>query len=129
VAKSKVLLIENEQNFYRYIKNNLEATGRFEVNFAKNAATGIKFTKKYKPDVVLLDILIPGEDGFDILKLLKGDIKTRIVPVVMLAGKMKQQYKEKAMRLYSEDCILKSTEPRALIAKIDAILNRQKGIF
>lgn len=124
--KKRILIIDDEKDFCRLVKMNLELTGDFEVDIATNGERGISLAKKTKPDLVLLDILMPGMDGFEVLERLKKDKDTMAIPVVMLTAKENEASKIKAMQLYDELYITKPIETADLKTKIEEVL--KKGI-
>lgn len=91
---------------------------------ATNGKEGIKLAKKTKPDLILLDILMPGMDGFEVLERLKKDKETIAIPVVLLTAKGDEESKIKAMKLYGEQFITKPIEALELKTKIEEILGR-----
>lgn len=123
--KKKILIIDDEKDFCRAVKMNLELTGNFEVNAALNGKMGIKLAKKLKPDLILLDIVMPGIDGFEVLKRLKEDNNTIAIPVVMLTAKGDDASKIKAAGLYGEEYITKAIEAPDLKVKIETVLKRR----
>ena len=125
MAKKKILIIDDEENFCLLVKRNLELMGDFEVGIAINGKKGINIAKKTKPDLILLDILMPDTDGFEILERLKKDEKTIAIPVVMLTAKGDKASKVKASQLYDEEYIIKPIEPPDLKAKIEEVLKRR----
>ena len=82
--KKKILIIDDEVAFTRMIKLNLEKTGRFEVCEENNSAQGVAVAKEVRPDLILLDIIMPEMDGTTVARLLKEDPATKDIPVVFL---------------------------------------------
>ena len=121
--KKRILMIDDEINLCKIVKKNLESTGNFSVDFATNGKDGIRLAKK-QPDVILLDICMPGVDGFGVLKAIKEDEKTLSIPVIMLTALDDEANKIKANELYDEAYIIKPVEVQALIAKIEEVLRR-----
>ncbi len=125
--KKKVLLIDDEKTFGRLVKLNLELEGDFAVTLAESGKEGIKLARKHKPDVILLDIMMPGLDGFEVLKILKKDSDTVGIPVVMLTAKEDDESKVRAARLYDELYITKLIEPDELKKKLKEVLEIRAG--
>lgn len=123
--KKRILIIDDEKDFCRLVKMNLELTGDFEVDIATNGKRGIFLAKKTKPDLILLDILMPGMDGFEILERLKKDETTMEIPVAVLTAKGNKASKIKASGLY-ELYITKPIGTNDLKTKIEEVL--KKGI-
>ncbi|MDD5449287.1 MAG: response regulator [Candidatus Omnitrophica bacterium] len=126
--KKKILIIDDEFYFCKLVKLNLELTGEFVVYVANNGKQGISLARKVKPDIILLDIIMPGMTGFEVLEKLKKDKKTMEITVAMLTAKEDEGSKISAARLYSEEYIVKTQEIGTLRAAINDILKR-KGII
>jgi len=124
----KILLIDDEADFCKITKMNLELISDFSVEFATNAKAGINLAKRIKPDLILLDIRMPGMDGLVTLEKLKSDKDTMEIPVVMLTALDSEDYKLKASSLYDEDYITKPIEAKELKAKIEEVLSRRRII-
>ncbi|MFA5224929.1 MAG: response regulator [Candidatus Omnitrophota bacterium] len=84
--KKKILIIDDEENFCNLVKKNVEKTNGFEVYTATNGDDGIKLIKEIKPDLILLDIIMPGLDGGDVVSLIRGDESIKDTPIVFLTS-------------------------------------------
>ena len=129
MIRNKILIIDDEEDFTYFTKMNLEGTGKFEVVTATDADTGIKMVRKFKPNLILLDIMMPGKNGFEVLKAVKKNKETRAIPVVLFTVKHEDSYKHKAARLYDEDYITKPVELEELIDRIEKVLKKRNGLF
>ena len=125
MAKKRILIIDDEEDFCRLVKMNLELMGNFVVDTAINGEEGVKTVKETKPDLILLDIIMPGMDGFEVLEELKKDEDTKDIPVVMLTAKEDRASQIKAVELHNEEYIIKPIETQKLKAKIENILKRR----
>ncbi len=123
--KAKVLIVDDEKDFCHFLKFNLENTKKYKVFVANSGQDGIKSTFQKKPDIVLLDILMPKMNGFEVLKQLKEDITTTSIPVVMLSALYDDESKIQAMSSYSHDYLVKPIRMDELTFKIDSILSRR----
>ena len=121
--KKKILIIDDEKDFSYFLKFNLELIKKFKVYTATNGKAGIKTAIRKKPDLIILDIMMPGIDGFDVLTALKENIKTMSIPVVMMTALDQDDPKEKACGLYCADYFTKPIEMNKLIAGINQILS------
>jgi DNA-binding response OmpR family regulator len=126
--KKSLLMIDDEVFLCKIVKRNLESTGDFNVDFATNGKEGIRLAKKTQPDLILLDLSMPGIDGFAVLKTLKEDEKTLAIPVVMLTALDDEDNKIKAAGLYDADYVTKPIEAQALIARIEEVLKSRTRI-
>jgi len=84
--KKKILIIDDEENFCNLVKKNVEKTNEFEVYTATNGDDGIKLIKEIKPDLILLDIIMPGLDGGDVVSLIRSDESIKNTPIVFLTS-------------------------------------------
>lgn len=125
MRKKRLLIIDDEFYFCKLVKLNLELTGEFEVYIATNGKQGLSLAKKIKPDLILLDILMPVMNGFEVLEKLRKDKSTMEITVIMLTAKTDDESKIRAAKLYSEDYIVKTKEIGDLRASIDAVLKRR----
>jgi len=82
----KILIIDDEENFCYFMKKNLELSGEYEVYTASSGDDGIKKALEIKPDVILLDIMMPDKNGFDVTMELKNKKETKFIPVVFISG-------------------------------------------
>jgi len=121
----KVLLIDDEKDFCMFLKKNLEIRGGYTVLVANNGKDGIAAAVRNRPDLILLDIIMPGMSGFDVLKELKERDETTAIPVIMLTAVNKDEAKERALELYNEDYIIKPVLLSDLDAKIKDVLSRR----
>lgn len=124
-GKEKILIIDDEQDFCRLIKMNLEAMSDFVVDISTDGKKGIELAKKTKPALILLDIVMPGMNGFEVLERLKKDKETLNIPVVMLTAKGDKASKIKAQQLHNEEYIMKPIEAKELRVRIEKILKRK----
>jgi len=124
----KVLIIDDEEDLTFFVKANLELAGDYEVNIANSGKEGLKIAARYKPDLILLDIMMPHMDGFEVLERLKNTPKTTSIPVIMLTAKGDEDSKVKSATLYNECYIVKPVQIEFLKAKIEEVLERTHKI-
>jgi DNA-binding response OmpR family regulator len=122
----RILIIDDEADFCKLVKKNLELTGDVEVSITTDSRLGIASAKKIKPHLILLDIMMPYIDGFRILEKLKEDRTTVAIPVVMLSAKGDEESMNKASKLHSENYVTKPIEASELKAKIDAVFAKKR---
>ena len=121
----KVLIIDDEKDFGFFIKQNLELTGGYNVIVATGGKEGMLAAQRAKPDLILLDVIMPQMSGFEVLQALKDNKATTMIPVIMLTAVDTDEAKEKALGLYNEDYIVKPVAMSELKAKIDSVLSRR----
>ncbi len=120
--KKKILMIEDEPVLVEMYKLYLEKFG-FEVLSASDGQTGLEIARQKTPDLILLDILMPAEDGWEVIKSLKSDSETRCVPVVIFSNLAQIKEIEKGLRLGAYDYIVKAElTPKELAEKVASIL-------
>ena len=108
------------------VKMNLEMLDNCQVIFASEGRTGIKIAERINPDIILLDLILPGMDGFEILRTLKKNKETTDIPVIMLTVKGDEASKLRALKLYSDDYISKPVGADKLRARIKKILSKKE---
>ena len=117
----KILIIEDEENIRELVTYNLKANG-YEAIEAEDGLTGITQAYKVKPDLILLDIMLPGKDGYEICRELRQDnIKT---PIIMLTAKSEEVDKVLGLEFGADDYVAKPFGIRELLARIKAVLRR-----
>ncbi len=107
MKKSKIALIEDDEVLSIVIREELSRAG-FDVSLASDGEKGIRLVRSKKPDLVLLDLMLPEKSGFDVLKELKEDPKTNNIPVVILTALSLDENIQKALRAGASDYFVKS---------------------
>lgn len=123
--KKRVLIIDDEEDLTFFVKANLELSGEYQVLIANSGKDGLKAAQRYKPDIILLDIMMPHMDGFETLKLLKKSTQTLSIPVIMLSAKGDEDSKIQAACSYNDDYVVKPVELGPLKEKIAEVLARK----
>lgn len=122
----KILLIDDEKDFIYFIKKDLELSGAYIVLAATNGKDGLHMAARQNPDLIILDVVMPSMGGFEVLKALKENKSTTMIPVIMLTAIDTDEAREKALGLYNEDYIVKPVSIAELRTKIDGVLNRRR---
>lgn len=125
--KIKILIIDDEEDFSFFLTRNLERLNIYEIISANEGQAGLKKAKQYKPDLIFLDIMMPGIDGFEVLKRLKADDETASIPVVVLTGRAEEECKIKIAGLGNDDYIEKPVELEKLRSIIEKVLTGRKS--
>jgi len=123
MASEKILIIDDELHIVELIKYNLEMNG-YKVYYALNGNDGINIAYEKKPDLILLDIMLPEIDGFEVCKKIKRDDELANIPIIMLTAKGEEFDKILGLELGADDYITKPFSVRELIARIKAVLRR-----
>jgi CheY-like chemotaxis protein len=122
MAKRRVLIVDDEVDFLTMVKLNLEDTGKFEVKTLFNANEIISVLHSFKPDVILLDMVMPGIGGIEVCDMLNNDPLGSIVPVFILSALDKDKDKLLAFKKGIVGYLTKPIEKDLLVNKIEGAL-------
>ncbi len=122
MAKRKVMIVDDEEDFLRITKINLESTGNYEVLAISNGKEAIEKVPDFKPDVILLDILMPKMDGTEICSILNEDPIGRNIPIITLSALDSDKDKLTMFKRGVVDYLTKPIEKEQLIEKIEKAL-------
>lgn len=117
----KILIIEDEVELVDMVVMRLEANG-YEVMSANDGEAGLDAVKKNKPDLILLDLMLPKIDGYQVCRILKSDNRFEDIPIIMFTARAQESEMKKGMALGADAYITKPFEPPVLIAKIKELL-------
>jgi two-component system alkaline phosphatase synthesis response regulator PhoP len=123
--KQKVLIVDDDADIRRLVRTVLERDG-FIVNTAASSAEFFKILPQFKPDLAVLDLQLPDEDGFTILKRIKKNTVTADLPVVMLTVQSVDSYKIAGLEIGADDYIVKPFNQGEFLARVKAVLRRTK---
>jgi len=124
VSKPQILIVEDEEDIRELVRYNLER-GNFGVSEADSGEAGLKAVSQKKPDLILLDLMLPGKDGLQICRELKQNSATSDIPVVMMTAKGEESDIVTGLELGAEDYIVKPFSPKVLVARVKAVLRRK----
>lgn len=125
--KKRILIIDDERDFCRMVKFNLERTKQYEVLFATDGRSGIEIARSKKPDLILLDIRMPKMSGGEIAEELLDDPSTRTIPIVFLTALVKKEEVAKQSGYISgRPFIAKPVTVKDLIERIEEELNMKR---
>ena len=123
--KEKILIVDDEKDIVKMLDYNLKKEG-FRAICAYNGEKALELATKEHPDIILLDLMLPGMDGLDVCKTLKKEEKTSSIPVIILTAKTQEADKIVGLELGADDYVTKPFSPRELIARVKAVLRRVK---
>jgi two-component system, OmpR family, alkaline phosphatase synthesis response regulator PhoP len=123
MAKDKILIVDDEEHIIELLKFNLLNAG-YEVLTANNGIDAVKIAKAEKPSLLLLDLMLPGIDGFDVCKEIKRNNEMKNTSIVMLTAKGEELDKILGLELGADDYITKPFSVRELLARVKAVLRR-----
>ena len=125
MSQETVLVIEDEKNIVELLKFNLEEAG-FRVLKSLKGDEGLELANKQKPNLILLDLMLPGLNGIEVCKVLKNNSNTEHIPVIILTAKGEETDKVLGLELGADDYMTKPFSPRELVARVKAVLRRGK---
>ena len=124
-ARVKVLLVEDDEFLAKIVTEKLVLSG-FEALYAKDGSAALKAASAKLPDAILLDILIPKMDGFEVLQRLKNDPKTKHIPVLMLTNLGKREDVDRALKLGAAEYLIKAHfAPADMIDRLNKVLDKR----
>jgi len=127
MGKRKILIVEDDRDIVEMIEYNLIAEG-YEVVSAFTGKDGVTLAKREQPDLVILDIMLPVMDGFEVCKALKNEDATAHIPIIILSAKSQEADKVVGLELGADDYVTKPFSPRELVARIKVILRRGQDV-
>lgn len=125
MARGKILIVEDDRDIADMVRYNLSEQG-YEIILAFDGQKGVELAKSRRPDLIILDIMLPVTDGFEVCKNLKGDHSTADIPIIILSAKSQETDKVLGLELGADDYVTKPFSPRELIARTRAILRRAR---
>ncbi len=122
--KPTVVVVDDEPRILRFVRAELEADN-YRVLTAKDGESGLALLERERPDLVVLDLILPGIDGFEVLRRIRA---TSMVPVIVLTAKGNDTYKIRGLDLGADDYMTKPFNPEELAARIRAVLRRSHSL-
>jgi DNA-binding response OmpR family regulator len=123
MPKKTILAIDDEPDLIELIRYNLEREG-FAVRGAFDGETGLAMALRDKPDVVIVDLMLPGIDGLEVCRRLRADSRTVAIPLIMLTAKSGESDRIVGLEIGADDYVTKPFSPRELTARVRALLRR-----
>lgn len=123
MKREKVIVIEDEADILEVIEYNLSREG-YLVCSAMDGEEALRLIKKENPDIVLLDLMLPGLNGIEVCRRLKGDSMTCQIPVIMVTAKGEESDIVLGLGMGADDYVVKPFSPKELIARVKAVLRR-----
>jgi len=124
-VRPRVVIIEDEKDIVELVRYNFRKEG-FAVESFGRGREGLDFLRRNPVDVVLLDILLPDDDGFSICRRLRADDHLRALPVIFLTAKGEEVDRVLGLEIGGDDYVVKPFSPRELVARVKAVLRRQE---
>ena len=119
--KKRILVVDDEVDLVNLVKMRLEANG-YEAVGAYDGQEGLDKAKKEKPDLVILDLMLPKMDGYKVCRMLKFDEKYKKIPIIMFTARAQESDKKMGEEVGADAYITKPFEPEVLLTKIKELL-------
>jgi DNA-binding response OmpR family regulator len=123
--KKRILLIEDEEDIAALIKLQADLSG-YKLHVEVDGVNGYRAVEREKPDLVLVDIMLPGQNGFDVCRKIKNNSELKNIPVIILSAKSEELDMILGLELGADDYVSKPFSPKVLFSRIKAILRRGK---
>ncbi len=124
MAKAKILIVDDEEDIVELVRYNLAREG-FSTTSANSGEAALNQVKNDPPDLIVLDLMLPGVDGLEVARRIKSDSNLRNIPIVMLTAKGEEADVVTGLELGADDYIIKPFSPKIMIARIKTVLRRQ----
>jgi two-component system alkaline phosphatase synthesis response regulator PhoP len=126
MATRTILVVDDEPGIVTIARDYLDRAG-FRVITAGNGADALRLARTERPNLLVLDLMLPGMDGLDVTRALRGDPATRLLPIIMLTARVEEADRLVGLELGADDYITKPFSPRELVARVRAVLRRSEG--
>jgi DNA-binding response OmpR family regulator len=117
----KILVVEDDPSTLRFIEYTLQQDG-FEVMLAKNGLDGLKLAQTQHPDLIVLDIMLPGLDGYEVCNRLRQKPETASILILMLSAKARQEDKDMGLKMGADAYLSKPVDPTEIVNKVKSLL-------
>lgn len=125
MSREKILVVEDEEDILELLRFNLSKEG-FYVSSAVSGEEALRLARADAPDLVLLDLMLPGVDGLEVARHLKADLRTRDISIVMLSAKGEEADIVAGLEIGADDYITKPFSRKVLVARLRAVLRRKE---
>jgi two-component system phosphate regulon response regulator PhoB len=123
MSKATVLVIDDEPDLIELVRYNLDKEG-FDVVASSDGESGLEIARRRTPDLIVLDLMMPGMDGLSVCRALRGDERTSRIPLIMLTARAAETDRVVGLEMGADDYVTKPFSPRELVARIRSILRR-----
>jgi two-component system alkaline phosphatase synthesis response regulator PhoP len=125
MAKQKILVVDDEEDILELLTFNLTKEG-YDVSSASSGEEALSVARTGSPDLILLDLMLPGMDGLEVARRIKGEPSTKHIPIVMLTAKGEESDIVTGLELGADDYITKPFSRKVLVARLRAVLRRKE---
>jgi len=122
----RILVVDDDREIVRLLRAYLEQGG-YQVLVAYDGETALHILRRERPDLVVLDLMLPDRDGWDVTRVVRGDATMRATPIIMLTARVEDQDKIVGLEIGADDYVTKPFNPREVVARVRAVLRRVLG--
>ena len=122
----RILIVDDDQEIVRLLRASLEQAG-YQVFVAYDGETALHTLRRERPDLVVLDLMLPDRDGWDVTRVMRGDASLASTPIIMLTARVEHHDRIVGLELGADDYVTKPFHPGELMARIRAVLRRAQG--
>lgn len=119
----KILVVDDEAQLVEMVKMRLEASG-YEIIVAGDGQEALDKARQENPDLIILDLMLPKIDGYKVCRMLKFDEKYKKIPILMFSARAQEEDRRLGLQVGADDYVTKPFEPKILMGKIEALLNK-----
>ena len=123
MSGERILVVDDDRGIVRLVRSYLEKAG-YEVSIAYDGETALHILRREKPDLLILDLMLPDRDGWDIARLIRTDTYLAATPIIMLTARVEDSDKIVGLELGADDYITKPFNPQEVVARVRALLRR-----
>lgn len=124
-TKYKILIVDDEEDLLELVRYNLARDG-LHVDCVTSGEDGLKLVRSSTPDLIVLDLMLPGIDGLEFCRLVRSEAKTKHIPILMLTAKGEEGDVVAGLEMGADDYIVKPFSPKVLAARVKAVLRRRE---
>ena len=126
MSKNKILIVDDDDDIRHLLKYNLEKSG-FITNVAENGLECLEMVKSYNPDLILLDVMMPGMDGIEVCERIKSDPQNKNIFICFLTARSEDYSQIAGLEAGGDDYVSKPIKPKVLVSRINALLRRKSN--
>lgn len=119
----RILVVDDDKNLVRLVQSYLQQAG-YDVLTAYDGETALRLIRSERPDLVILDLMLPDHDGWDITRMVRSDTNLARIPIIMLTARIEDTDKIVGLEIGADDYITKPFNPREVVARVRAVLRR-----
>lgn len=123
MATRTILVVDDEPEIVEIVRDYLDRAG-FRVVVAHDGQQALRLARSERPSLMVLDLMLPGMDGLDVVRMLRGDASMRSLPIIMLTARVEETDRLIGLELGADDYITKPFSPREVVARVRAVLRR-----